>query len=151
MCAAAYKETHLRLIFAITAALSIVPVVFAVLFLPEPIKTADSSHASRDAPADEAASAELEANGDDAVNRTDGEPGAAGKSVWTRQLTVLVVVALLINFTANGTHSLLILFITNRFPACQEECISFIFSLFSVSFAVCSLVYIPVAIRSTNA
>jgi len=161
MCAAAYKETHLRSIFAIAASLSFVPLVFAVVFLPEPIK-GPASGAARDAPADdcrdapadprcrEAARAGEETN-DDAAYPADERPGAPGKSVWTRQLAVLVVVAVLINFPSNATHSLLILYITNRFQACQEECISFILSLFSVSFAVCSIVYIPVAIRCAHA
>lgn len=132
------------MIFSIAAWLSVIPILFALFVLPEPHKPLDSAH---DGEADAPASQE---NSDDrALGPNAGERAAAAPSsaACTPRLVILVAIALLINFTAQGTHSLLILYITNRFPECEEECISLVFSLFSVSFAVCSLVYIPVAIR----
>ena len=153
LCAEAYKETQVGTVFNIAACLSLLPVGVAFLFLAEPLRGVGGGKSGMkiDQGASGGGSGEEWERDGGSGNDGGGGGGTAAErrgeidrgvaqggreSLWNRQLVVLVILSLLINCADQGVHSLLILYISDAFHECTEECISFVLTLFSVAFAI---------------
>jgi len=146
--AAAYKESALRSAFWLAALLSAAPAVFVILFLAEPRSAIQDSEK---APADGRAglrgkATPLVADCEVGVAAHGAASGPKAR-LWTRGLVLLVAICGMTSFGSMAIHSLLVLYLANRFVECAEGCISFLFLLLSVCFVISSLLFLPVAIR----
>jgi len=145
-----YSENDARFIFLIAAVTSLLPLVYAVLFVHE---------APRVAPIQDVIFEDvLVRHGNEAGSEGEGPQGAkihvdmnrkssnARAGSWVR-LCVLLAVAFFYNMSSMGEQSLIFLFISNQFPVCKGNCMAALFATFSFVACFSQLLYLPLTMR----
>mmetsp|Transcript_4700 Transcript_4700/g.11306 ORF Transcript_4700/g.11306 Transcript_4700/m.11306 type:complete len:511 (+) Transcript_4700:138-1670(+) len=142
--ALATMNSNIQLLFTITAALSILPMIFSLCFIPETL----GCKIPGDVPVPPVIVPKLPiaGAGDEREEETPGH-FSAPQSLLTLALASILFLNFIVSMATGGEQAMLFLYMANNFPECTVECRSFLMSAISITVIFSSLILLPISLR----